>query len=336
MAFYEPDPTTLTPDEYVDPQLPVGDAVLQDLLALTTDERARLEEVGALWIWGAPVADETGVDDETGEAAGGGTGATDPPAVDVVRFQTTDGPIEIEVAVGEPDRRTGAVDVPVFGPGFMISEATAAELGLPLIDAAAVGLLPGPMTVEQQDRLVDAFPVTYFPGPTTPDTGMSWATGVNWSYVDPGTTGFSAERLQLIVSLVAIGFVLLVVAIGLALAATESKDERDVLLAIGARPASLRRVAATKASLLAVAGAAIALPTGLLPFWAVWRSSVTTQVFVTASEQWEEAAAPIALPWLTIAALVLVIPTVVGLGAWLASTVAHGVRPVRMSTLAED
>ncbi len=56
--------------------------------------------------------------------------------------------------------------------------------------------------------------------------------------------------IQLAVAVGSLILVLAVVAIGLSLAAAESRDERDVLLAVGASPMTLRRVAATKAWVL--------------------------------------------------------------------------------------
>lgn len=109
-----------------------------------------------------------------------------------------------------------------------------------------------------------------------------------------------------------------------------------MLLAVGARPGSLRRVAAVKGAYLALAGAVISVPTGLVPFWAVWRAAATMYVYVPTTEGFEQAAAPVAVPWLTISALVLAIPLIAALGAWFASAVAHTVKPVRMSTLAHD
>jgi putative ABC transport system permease protein len=55
-----------------------------------------------------------------------------------------------------------------------------------------------------------------------------------------------------------------VVAIGLALAARDDREEARVLSAVGAPPRVLRRVASLKAALLVVTAVAIAVPTGLL------------------------------------------------------------------------
>ncbi len=309
-AFYQPDPSALSEGEFLDPQIPVGNSALLDLLGFTEADRAELERVGAMWLW--PQSDPT-----------------------ELTLQTIDGPVAMRAAGPSSNTLSSSVPIPVSGPGIVITEAKAESLGFEIIETSAVGILPGSMTLDQQERLQDAFPSTFLPvlGGTAADS--SWATTVNWSWVDPGP-GLSPARLQLIVAVVAVVFVLLVVAIGLALAATESKDERDVLLAVGARPGSLRRVAAVKGAYLALAGAVISVPTGLVPFWAVWRAAATMYVYVPTTEGFEQAAAPVAVPWLTISALVLAIPLIAALGAWFASAVAHTVKPVRMSTLAHD
>jgi len=67
-------------------------------------------------------------------------------------------------------------------------------------------------------------------------------------------------------ALVFTGFVIIV---GLALAAAETREEVEVLTAVGASPSTLRGLAAAKAALLAGAGVALAVPTGLIPVcWA--------------------------------------------------------------------
>lgn len=63
--------------------------------------------------------------------------------------------------------------------------------------------------------------------------------------------------------------VLAVVAVGLALAARDSEDERQVLTAVGAPPSVLRRVGAMRAALLVTVAVLIAVPAGLLPAAAV-------------------------------------------------------------------
>ena len=72
---------------------------------------------------------------------------------------------------------------------------------------------------------------------------------------------------------VALVLTLLVVAIGLALAAAEGVAERDVLVAVGGRPSTMRSMAAVKAVVLTVTGLVLAVPFGLLPTYAVLRAT---------------------------------------------------------------
>ena len=108
---------------------------------------------------------------------------------------------------------------------------------------------------------------------------------------------------------------LLVVAIGLSLAATESRDERDVLVAIGARPRTMRSLAGTKAVVMTLTGIGLAIPAGLIP-----TKAITEALDI-----------PFRVPWLAIAGLILAVPLIAGGAAWVASSVAQRVRPVRMS-----
>jgi len=85
----------------------------------------------------------------------------------------------------------------------------------------------------------------------------------------------------------------------------------------------MRRTSAHKAVLLAVFGAALAVPVGFLPvvvFTAADRSATPFLVF----------------PWRTVATLLLVVPVLIGLVTSGASTVALRLRPVRVSTMTFD
>ena len=106
--------------------------------------------------------------------------------------------------------------------------------------------------------------------------------------------------------------VLLVVAIGLSLAAVESRDERNTLIAVGASPSTLRRRSATTATVLAATGGVLAVPTGLLPVWVVTRVSDGTSA---------------SIPWLSIVAIVVVVPVLVGAVALVGSAIIQRVHP---------
>ncbi len=113
-----------------------------------------------------------------------------------------------------------------------------------------------------------------------------------------------------------------VISLGLALAARESRDERDVLEAVGAPPRLVRRVAAVRAGVLALLGALIAVPTGMLPVFVVNRTSFP--------------AAPSGVPWLTVGLLVVVIPLIIAALALGAGAITSWRRPVSATTFAAD
>jgi putative ABC transport system permease protein len=93
---------------------------------------------------------------------------------------------------------------------------------------------------------------------------------------------------------------LAVVAAMVGLAQAESSPERHALAAVGAAPALLRRTAGAAAGLLALLGAVLAVPAALLPLVAIYAAS--------------PAAAPLAVPWLGLAATVVVVPLLAAAG----------------------
>ncbi len=111
----------------------------------------------------------------------------------------------------------------------------------------------------------------------------------------------------------------------LALSAAETRDERDILVSLGARPSTMRAVSGWKAALLAVSGALVAIPTGFIP---------VAVVFLAVAKPGETA--QIAFPWSTTLQLVVVAPIIAGAVAYAGSTIAQTLRPTRMSTFATD
>ncbi|MDQ3178860.1 MAG: hypothetical protein M3Q72_15190, partial [Actinomycetota bacterium] len=179
-----------------------------------------------------------------------------------------------------------------------------------------------PITLDDQERL-ESFRFDRFGGSrlgevyrdAPPPNDANW--NLDWEYQQRDV----GVLVQVAIAAVATLLVLIVVAIGLSLAATESRDERDVLVAVGAKPVTMSRMAGVKAVVLTMTGGVLAVPTGLIPAWAVMRE-VTTMTF--------------SVPWVQLAVLLLGVPLVVGVAAWLTSTIAQQVRPVTMSNLAVD
>jgi putative ABC transport system permease protein len=203
----------------------------------------------------------------------------------------------------------------------LISPAKAEEMALPIASAEVLFIAPDPLTSRQRSALdvINAggggYTSAFLPESASSDVGFS---------VDQGHDLPRDVPKELIDGLIVGGallFILAVVAVGLFLSAAESRDERDVLLAVGASPRAMRRVAAHKAALLTAIGGVLAVPTGFLP------------VAVVLAQVDDD---PIRFPWLVAVGCVAAVPILVGAVTLLASAVAQRVRPVRMSILATD
>ena len=110
-------------------------------------------------------------------------------------------------------------------------------------------------------------------------------------------------------------FSLFVVGVSLALAAAESKDERDILTIAGAPPGLLARSAGARAWLLAVLGAAMAVPVGFLPVIVFARAQAHDQSGGVVDDTF-----PLVFPTRTVLLLVVAVPLAVALVSWLGST----------------
>jgi len=268
-------------------QLTVADPVVVDLLDLSAPDRSALAEQGVL-TWGAG-----------------------PPGGCVTVTVTVDGAqVPVEAAVARED-------IPVqaalgFMPGLITADRLT-ELGVVAATGPLVVRSPADLSVEQ----LRALQVLAYGHRGSKQTLTLTLPAI------PGDDGIPAGTLQLAASLVALAFTLGVVATGLGLAAAESRDERDVLLAVGARPSILRGVAGRKATWLAAAGVLVGIPTGLVPLSVVLQASDTTDAVV-------------AVPWLTLAAFAAGIPLLAGIVTGTSSAVAQRVRPVRIGPGRDD
>jgi hypothetical protein len=135
---------------------------------------------------------------------------------------------------------------------------------------------------------------------------------------------YASPRYDALTRLAIVGAMLLltagVVGVGMALWAAEGKDERDILVSIGASPRVLARVAAIKAGLLAFVGGVIAVPLGF----------GTLRLAIGAAGEETR------FPWLVVAGVVVVVPASIAVGALAGSAAVQRARPVRMSSLATD
>jgi putative ABC transport system permease protein len=303
--------TRLAVPEGWPPVLLVADPTTRDLLGLSARDSATLDQVGVL-------------DAQVFSAAG----SNEPPLLEyTIAVATPSVVMDLDVAYPQ-DRLLSRAGY----WGLVVTEAKAAELGLEVVEAGIVLRTPNALTRGQLDALdeiqqdmwqesglADAF---VEPGdPTVEPTVNSVSVDRQMIFESPSTE-FPRALLDLVAVVAALLLTLLVVAIGLSLAATESRDERDVLVAVGAKPRTMRQLAGTKAVVLTFGAALLAIPTGFLPVAAVLNAAPDDNA--------------ISFPWLTALGLLIVVPIVAGLAALATSALAQRLRPVRMSTLTED
>lgn len=136
------------------------------------------------------------------------------------------------------------------------------------------------------------------------------------------TETLNPRLVETLLTAAALVLSLFVVAVSLALAAAETRDERDVLVVIGAPHATMRHTSGRKALLLTLLGASLAVPVGFLP----------VSVFTAASES----DLPPIFPWRVVLLLVVAVPIVAALATTAFSGIALRLRPVRISTMAFD
>ena len=243
----------------------IADDATMDLYELRPGHRANLERTGALVLqwqgwWYGP--DRDGIEGRVETEHGG----ADVPA----RVSRRPRP-----AVGAPgdDSTTPNADLAIGADTVMMTAGAARAAGFDMVPAGGFLRSDAPLTGEQAnalDQLLNetdaALGNTYRAMPLPADTKAS----ISYVYDDPGAG--LPSRVQGIVVGGALGVTLLVVAIGLALAAAESRDERDVLIAVGARPRTMRSIAGVKAVVLTTTGVVLGVPAGLIPSLAEARS----------------------------------------------------------------
>lgn len=304
-ATFDPAPF----DPFVDHVDPVGPWIatpeLLDLMRVSPANREILAEWGSLQVY----FDRYSMT-EAGETVAG------PWAID---YRTETGTITVEAPPPvEPIRYP-------FDVQLLMTESAALAAGFDITEVGAIVRFGEPLSQSEIQRLraidnllhggwSDAF---VEPGDAPPSNAVS---GVSLRYDDPSWRAGDAELwlARLVVVAAALLLSLLVVSIGLALAAVEGRDERDVLVIVGATPSALRRLTAARAAVTAQAGIVLGIPLGFLPVWVVDRVTDDPYAF-------DEAA--VRFPWLVVVALMTVIPGIVAAGAWTASGLATRFRP---------
>jgi hypothetical protein len=119
--------------------------------------------------------------------------------------------------------------------------------------------------------------------------------------VETGPPEIASGTIQTVM-LVATGVLsLLIVTVGLALMTAETRQDDTVLSSVGASPSTRRSVAAARAGALTLLGAILAVPAGLVPIWGLSTSTIVGP-----------AAVQLTIPFMTIAADVLLVPGIAG------------------------
>jgi NADH:ubiquinone oxidoreductase subunit 3 (subunit A) len=209
------------------------------------------------------------------------------------------------------------------GISILITPAKARELGLPIVPAGDIVTNPKPLDESQRASLDALLPTLMFGSSAAKLDPNELPTEILWS--GPRSSAISPNTVQQIILGIVVLIALVVLAMSLALSAAETRDERDVLVALGAPPRTMRSVAAWKAGLLSFTGAALAVPTGFIP---------VAFAYVAAARPGESAR--LAFPWTTVLELLLVAPLIAALIAGIGSTLAQRARPTQMSTFATD
>ena len=188
------------------------------------------------------------------------------------------------------------VRVPVPGgtlPGLFLPPATIRQLGL--VDPQGTpGYEAAPYVVRYDHPVTDA--------------DLAHAQDVASRFIDTNAfidvppTRQGGEFRLLIIGLVLL-FAVSVMGIAIALGEAESRPEQRSLLAIGADPRLRRRIAASRAAVMALLAGLLAVPAGLLPIWGIFVSRGST----------------LAVPTIEILGAVVVLPVLAVVSSWLLS-----------------
>lgn len=205
-------------------------------------------------------------------------------------------------------------------PRILLTPERAQALGFQPSAAMIVVRAPGPLTADQRTAVQDITEThaderldTWQPGQPL----VSVYTNVLYPSGD-----VNARLLEALLAAAAFVLSLFVVAVSLALAAAETRDERDVLVVVGAPPSTMRRTSGAKAGLLTVLGVALAIPVGFLP----------VSVFTAVSEN----DLPLVFPWRVVVLLLVAVPMLAAITTTCFSGLALRLRPVQVSTMACD
>ncbi|HEX4979081.1 MAG TPA: FtsX-like permease family protein [Acidimicrobiales bacterium] len=212
-------------------------------------------------------------------------------------------------------------DVPLGSvPRILMTPSRATDLGL--APSASLTVVRAPRSLSDADRAALQDITTDY-GDASLDARQPGGEIVSLNYeVAYPSNAVNPRLAEALLSAAALALSLFVVGVSLALAAAETRDERDILVVVGAPPPTMRRTSGHKALLLTLLGAALAVPVGFLP----------VSVFTAASET----DLPLVFPWRVVLLLVGAVPIVAALATTASSAIALRLRPVRVSTMAFD
>lgn len=251
--------------------------------------------------------------------------ALDEDGIALVRF------VDDEIA-GDPVSVTIGDDAPVtaqlvfsryslgFGTGLYVTPSFARQRALSTEPGPLLFDLPEPVTEIQRFDLDEARFRSY---QATEVNGQ--APSIDETLVIDYSVESNAISRRVVETLLATTATLLALiglAIGLALASADDREEATTLTVVGASPRVRSLATATKAWIMATLGFLLAIPIGFLPVKVV-RSST-------------DFAASAPFPTATVAALVLLAPAVAALLTLVVSTAVGRLRPLRMSTAMFD
>ena len=324
MATYDPRPIDWSTYDgpFPDRMGPVvATPAMLDLLGLDAQDIETLQAEGALWPRDQYTRTNTvtstgaGVTLEAGEFGVAGT-----------TYPATGGDIALNPTLSARQPRYGySLYRPIVTPEY------ARELGFDLVERGVIIRTGEALTSNQRQALSETFSSDQYsngvfiePGDPPRVAPGSDTTQPYWTFGYDNPDWRQGERDLWLVRAVTVGIALLltalVVAIGLSLAAAEGRDERTVLAVVGARPASLRRQAATRAAVLALVGIGLGIPTGYVPAWVLFRTIESGSI----NDGFEQ---PLRVPWLVVGSMVVLIPLAVGAIAWAGSGVSQRFRP---------
>jgi ABC-type lipoprotein release transport system permease subunit len=217
------------------------------------------------------------------------------------------------------DQVFSSLAIPVLG---VIGADQAAQRGWTQVGTGVLGFTQRPLTDAQRSMLLQIndladLSAKLFDGATVQGTGAAYSVGVEYPN-QPLTFTRTMARWFLIAGLLLL--VTLIIAAGLVLWAVEGRTERDQLVALGASPKALARVAALRAWVLSATGAVIAVPVGLGAFWAVMHALDR----------------PVPIPVVTVLMLVVALPLLAAGVSFAGSLVAQTVRPATGTSLSLD